>query len=160
MFEKIHLVQRQLSWAKQHDIRAITAAALGGECPCAYDIFGFAAVAGARTKQRMVGTLTELPSRGVVSSPDPNICGCAVEAGAGTELTVGTLTELLSWRVVLSPDLDVCGCVVEAGAGTELMVDTLTELPSRRVVLSPDPDVCGCAVEAGAGTELTVGTLN
>lgn len=33
MFEKIHLVQRQLSWAKQHDIRAITAAVLGGGCP-------------------------------------------------------------------------------------------------------------------------------
>ena len=67
------------------------------------------------------GRLALRPScqAGEVPSTNFDICGCAVEAGAGTELTVGALTELPSTGVVLSPDPD-CGCAAEAGAGTEL----------------------------------------
>lgn len=34
MFEKIHLVKRQLLWVKQHDVRVKSVAILGGGCPC------------------------------------------------------------------------------------------------------------------------------
>ena len=68
--------------------------------------FGFAAIAGAGTELRVVGTLTELQSRWVVLSPNPwDVFGFAAVAGAVTELmAVGTLIELPSRWVVLSPN--------------------------------------------------------
>ena len=44
---------------------------MGGAVTEPWDVFGFAAVAGAVTELMAVGTLTELPSRWVVLSPNP-----------------------------------------------------------------------------------------
>ena len=62
------------------------------------DTFGFADVASAGTELRTVGTLTELPSLGVMLSPNLDEAGIAVELG-----------------VVLSPNPDEAGIAAELG---------------------------------------------
>ncbi|XXG59273.1 hypothetical protein AAC387_Pa04g1383 [Persea americana] len=78
----------------------------------------------------------ELPSRGVVLSPDPEEAyACVAKAGAGTELrTVGTLNRAAEPRGgAFTGRWDAHGCVAKAGAGTELRtVGTLNRAAEPR----------------------------
>ena len=57
----------------------------------------------------------------MVLLPDPDVYGCAVEAGGGTELTVGTLSRAAEPRGGAGTGpLDAYGCAAKASAGTEL----------------------------------------